>query len=274
MNDRWRQKFAWSFSRGETWKKCRRRYYFNYIAGWEPGPQKDRIWELKKLWAMPLFKGRTIHDLIAEAIKGQKPPDLPLMVRKLADVFQAVRPSQFVEVVNGGRLDSADMDMASMDARVQLASFCNVIYPQLSEYTIRDVEMERRFSLDPSTPATAKIDLRLETFDGMIVLLDWKTGKEDPLEANNSCQLTTYILSEVISGTPLDQVGAELVYLRGGKRYPTDRAELQLDIQREEITDSCREMLAVKSIEDFPATPSRFNCGLCNFATICKDRCK
>lgn len=272
MNDRWRSKFAWSYSRGETWERCKRRYYYNYIAGWENGPDKDRVWELKKLHALPLFKGRMIHDLIAGALKSGKTPDLAGMVRDLADAFQSIRPEQFVEVVNGGRLDAADMDMAAMDARVQLASFCNAIYPQLSEYTIRDVEMERKFSLDPSTPVTAKIDLRLETFDGAIVLLDWKTGKEDPLEANNSEQITTYILSEVLAGTPRDQVAGELVFLRGGKRYPTDRAEMQLDIQRDEIIESCRAMLAVDSEHDFPASPSRFNCRACNFATICPNR--
>mgnify|MGYP000185013524 CR=1 FL=1 len=75
-NDDFKNEFSWSNSRHNTFKDCKRKYYFQYYGFWngwdEDAPERVRsIYRLKKLKNRHMWKGTLIHEAIAFLIKSR-----------------------------------------------------------------------------------------------------------------------------------------------------------------------------------------------------------
>ena len=279
MNDRWRAKFAWSNSRQNSWDTCRRQYFFNYIAPWEPrNSLTEQLWTLKKLTRLIFWKGSLIHDVVATQIKrvkmgmemSMKTAELQIDA-EVKGVMADPAAKGFVEIVNGGEITQDDLEASRLEANRQIENFMTIVWPKLSDYEILSVEEYLHFDLG-GIPVTVKLDLELKTFDDFYEIKDWKTGKEKPDEASGSSQLGVYILSSVERrNIPESEISASLCYLKTGAEFQTSRTDEQLDETAAAIIKSSNEMLAVKSENDFPASPKQWRCRDCQFATICDE---
>lgn len=75
-------RLAWSYSRYETWRDCRRRYFYNYFladGGWRKSasPACRQAYLLKKLSSLPLWTGDIVHKIIEQIVgdlRGQRQP--------------------------------------------------------------------------------------------------------------------------------------------------------------------------------------------------------
>lgn len=279
MNDRWRTKFAWSHSRQNTFDGCRKQYYYNYIAPWGPKSElTDRLWALKKLTSLIFYKGGLVHDVVAAQLSAEKIGSGMDQERALVLVDRLVGETAkkrslaavFVEVANGGQIAPEDFETIRLEARLQIENFFQKVWPNYRGMTITSVEQFERFQLD-GFPVTVKLDLAMDSFDGLSFILDWKTGKVRPEEAEESLQPTTYALSRVKQGVPLGSIVPELVYLKTGEVFSAPRSQDDLDAITAKIIAGSKEMLAVKSESDFPADPRPWRCRNCNFATVCPE---
>ncbi len=59
---------GWSVSRYETFKNCKRAYYYNYYGKYDEQVPLDVINDLKKLTSIPLEKGNITHDVIRDIL--------------------------------------------------------------------------------------------------------------------------------------------------------------------------------------------------------------
>ena len=55
---------GWSVSRYDTFKTCRRRYYYTYYAKFDREYPADKINRLKQMTSIPLEVGNIVHDII------------------------------------------------------------------------------------------------------------------------------------------------------------------------------------------------------------------
>lgn len=278
MNNYWKSRFAWSPSRQRTWDECRKRYWFTYIAGYERGnPElRDKVWELKKLTKMIFWKGNLIHEAVSQQIKraklginmGIKSAEM-LIAAEVAGMKKG-KANKFVEIVNGFEIADGDFDLVLEEAKHQVGQFFE-LWPRWEGVEIVVVEENEIFDLD-GVPVNMKIDFQVKTFDEVFINVDWKTGKTREEETDNSEAIGTYILGTMIkNAVSAEAVSGELIYLRSGKIFPTFRTDEQIQELRSSIIKRGKIMLSVRDEKDLPASPGKYRCRDCQFATICDE---
>jgi hypothetical protein len=57
------QKLGWSVSRYSLFETCKRQYYYNYYAKYDPEYPLKKILALKKMTSIPLEVGNIVHDI-------------------------------------------------------------------------------------------------------------------------------------------------------------------------------------------------------------------
>jgi ATP-dependent helicase/DNAse subunit B len=57
------QKLGWSVSRYSLFETCKRQYYYNYYAKYDPEYPVKKILALKKMTSIPLEVGNIVHDV-------------------------------------------------------------------------------------------------------------------------------------------------------------------------------------------------------------------
>ena len=121
------------------------------------------------------------------------------------------------------------------------------------------------------TKVWVSLDLITEADNGMKVVTDWKTGKEDFISIDENKQIGVYVLwVHMKHKIPIERIRGEIVYLKTGKTVSTEKTEQQLKDLEDFITTNAKIMLDARSKDDFPASPDR-KCKGCNFATICEE---
>ena len=63
---------GWSFSRYDTFTQCKRRYYYQYYAKFDPEYSRNKIDSLKALTSIPLEIGNIAHDIIKGVLERLK----------------------------------------------------------------------------------------------------------------------------------------------------------------------------------------------------------
>jgi CRISPR/Cas system-associated exonuclease Cas4 (RecB family) len=257
---------------------CKLKYYYNYVGKWEGfkgqiNREKLQWLSRKKCWYM--VQGSLIH----EAIEGQinqwavgrpvsKDAAKNLFSFQLREIQQAPRES-LIDEINGFPVDTKMFDESSQNGPRLLDGFFDIIWPNYEP--LQYVKHEEFDSFDVNgVRVWTKIDLVTRMKDKTIVVTDWKTGKVGETDENED-QLTTYVLW-AMHRFRIDEksVRAEVRYLRDTASRPrlvqVDKEQLQEF--RKMIAKESNEMLSVKSVSDFPSSPSS-RCRECAYATIC-----
>ncbi len=98
-----------------------------------------------------------------------------------------------------------------------------------------------------------KVDFAAKMPDGTIVLLDWKTGKDDD-DYESELQMAAYVLwAKEFYNMSADEIATELVFLRAGATKPYAFFEDELREVRDRIAREFAAMNASYEYADFPA---------------------
>jgi hypothetical protein len=141
MNSFWRTKFAWSNTRHNMWKECKKQYYFHYIKIYDGLPNdkgKQLLWDLRQMQKLVFLKGRLVHNAIKEQITAAQKTgineDLALEFfnKNLENNLQT--KNLISEIHNGFLPTQKELDDLRTDGMEQIKTFCQKIWPS---YTTR-----------------------------------------------------------------------------------------------------------------------------------------
>lgn len=279
MNQRWRQYFGWSKSRAGLFAECRKRYAFQYLYKYEPGPTPAMVKVASKMATLAITKGSLVHDEIERFLKlyssrGQEDADGARRRLGLAfDTLANAKDTRLIEAAFG--LEAADdldrrLREEKEDALTQLGAFFDDHWPRYRELEILAFEELERFPVGDH-PVWVSADLVVREPDGTVVLVDWKTGRREG-DAADSIQLTGYLLwAAERFGVPLGKLAGELVWLRSGRVDRTTRSPKQVQELREQIAVDAAAMLAIDDYAAVTASPDEGRCRRCNFLPLCKE---
>jgi len=300
--------FAWSWSRHRAFYECPRRTYWQYYGswgGWEPDASKDSAlaYRLKQLKSLAMLVGESFHNVIGERLRMRGDAPSPVPAQKIRDeverrLLKRLRESRNRDWERFGQPKQyailfedyygIGVSAEQQEAAIAQIGSCTETFAR-SSYGRRSfaIPLDRLRIVDPldfedakmlvdGVTVFAKPDLVVEDKDGVLHIVDWKTGR--PSKANIA-QLAVYgLYVSARLGTPIENVVAHLVYLTTGEadRYDNLRegvgearrmiATYTADV-RDRLTDIPNNVAG--DIEQFPMTANVALCRRCNFREIC-----
>jgi len=295
-----KNEFAWSVSRDDTFRKCRRMYYYQYYGywgGWDYAADKRTrtIYILKQLQNRHMWAGTKVHDCIEETLDviktGNKKIDIE---RKIKNTLGLMR-KEFLNSKNKKYLEDPKscalfeheygLDVSKEDWQTNannvveclMRFFNSDVYVEISKLSnIQWLELEKfpYFYLD-DFKIYAALDFALRRNDE-IIIYDWKTGKEDP--EKDKFQLACYGLFATDKWKiQSDKVRLLDFYLSSGNQkeislgdFKSDEIQDQIIKSIDQMTDLLDDPQENTAREDnFPFTENEKICNYCNFKKIC-----
>ena len=293
--------FSWSRSRNATFEDCRRKYFYHYYGawgGWEHDAAADvrRLYILKQLASRQMWAGRVVHDAIEMALhvyrEGRDVPVEPF----IADVVERMRGEW--RSSRAGRYRESPKTLAlfeheyALDLKPEVwqALSRNVVTCLRNFFRLPLLEAVRKtapehWSIEhwskvfdfEGTPVWIAPDFGYWNADGLLTLVDWKTGASDT--DATAFQLGCYALyAREVLGVEPSQVDLLEANLREPTVTPLLWDDARLEAIREQLRLSIRSMRAylvdaganAARIEDFERTEELRICRWCNFRTVCR----
>jgi CRISPR/Cas system-associated exonuclease Cas4 (RecB family) len=270
---------SWSFTKHRVWNRCRRQYYFDYIAPYlkTPAPvDVNKIRLLKNYHSRFVLQGQIIHDILDEQIGlfcNKKPMDPAGAVshycKKVAQ-NKMMADELFTEYRHGEKVDEQFFNAIEKSGKACLDTFFGTIWPKYQDREPLRHEEYDRFSMG-DVDVLVKVDFASRTQNGTIVLTDWKTGTDND-EYETELQMAAYALwaTQYYNKSP-DEIKSELVFLKTGETKPYPFFEEQLCEIQETITTDFEAMNISYEYEDFPPRPVLRECLSCRFAEVCSE---
>ena len=183
---------GWSTTRSETFRGCRRRYFYQYYWKFEGELPLDRIVQLRQLSSAPMIIGQAVHSVLAAVLKRllktRKPIDQSrfqgYVGRAIDKELQGC--SGLMEVHYGERehVDAADLQP------VVLACMETFLASDRYRWLQQQLAEDPPFLIEPpgygearlqDLKIYAKVDALLQT-PSETVILDWKSGRQDSVK--------------------------------------------------------------------------------------------
>jgi PD-(D/E)XK nuclease superfamily protein len=303
-----KSEFAWSWSRHEMFYQCPRKIYWQYYGSWggweQEAPQDAALsYRLKHIKSVAMLVGGTLHEVVRERLRLRPEAGGPVPAQQIQDeverrVLKRLRESRnrdwerfgepkhyalLFEDYYGRGIDEREQETALEFARECAAGFSASVYARrafaVPKKRLRIIDPadfdEMKIAID-GVPVYAAPDLVVEDADGLLHIVDWKTGKTGKADVAQLAVYGLYAAEKV--GAPLERVVAHLVYVRSGEseKYTNLRegvAEARRRIStytedvRSRLTDV--ENNVAGNIEFFPMTENRMLCRRCKFQEIC-----
>ncbi len=298
--------WSYSISRANTFNKCPRKYYYHYYGshqGWDQlraDESQIRTYRLKQLKNMYLVFGELAHQMCESIVRAwdekRKVPRsehlLKVLQHYLNKAYQQSKDKEawmqqpkthwmLFEMYYLGYIQPERIQ--TIKERMQACIpgfFATKTWKELTETQgIQIVEIEKWDTMIVhETKVYVKMDLLFRTPEGKLVIVDWKTGKEDDFRD----QLNLYALyASRHYNVPLDQIEVRIEYLLTGQHESytvteedVEAVKLKIQIDVEEMR-SCVEDTYYnrpKPMAFFTPMPSRSTCQSCNFLEICSAR--
>jgi hypothetical protein len=296
--------FSWSASRHDTFASCRRRYYYSYYASLDD----PEIYRLKKLSALPLWAGSVVHDTIEAFLRANdrlpSPEDQEALIRSVvhSGMVNDWRASELGPPPPADEPDPGaerprlpfrlfeheyEIPVEQEDKRIAV----NIVMRSLKHFfksdTLRralEVGRERWLALEDlvsfhvgEVEVFLRMDLAYRDHDGRVVIVDWKTGRNEG--RFNEVQVAGYALyaSERAWVTEPEQISTELSYLVIPKTVRRSVNRKAIENARSFILKSAGTMKALlvdplenlARLEDFPMIDRPQLCRRCNFRRLC-----
>jgi hypothetical protein len=293
--------FSWSRSRDACFQDCRRKYFYQYYGswgGWAPdaAPDVRRLYILKQLASRQMWAGRVVHDAIEMALhvfrEGRTVPVEPF----IADVVERMRGEWRSSRAAHYRQDPRTLALFEHEYAVELkpdvwrALRGNVVTCLRNFFRLPLLDKVRRtapehWSIEhwskvfdfEGTPVWIAPDFGYWDADGLLTLVDWKTGATDT--DATAFQLGCYALyAREVLGVEPARVELLEANLREPAVTPLAWDDTRLQRVREQLRLSIRSMYAylldpeanVARLEDFEQTEERRICRRCNFRVVCR----
>ena len=183
-------KLGWSVSRYNLFETCKRQYYYNYYAKYDPEYPVKKILALKNMTSIPLEVGNIVHDvnktllerlrITAKHIDEKKFYDY---ARKMTESY--VQAKTFQEVYYG-RIKTVHTEAVFEKVQISLENLLNS--DRMAWLTDRAMPKKDEWLIEPpgygetrigGMKAYCKVDFLFPVNDRLFIM-DWKTGKPDP----------------------------------------------------------------------------------------------
>jgi CRISPR/Cas system-associated exonuclease Cas4 (RecB family) len=310
--------FSWSASRHDTFMSCKRRYYYSYYASADD-PEIYRLKKLSALplWAGSVVhdtiesflrshdsvpsaeeQEALIRDVVhsgmltdwrvSEAWTAQGGPrdaaeERPAEVREPVSVSVPILPFRLFE-------HEYDIPVEQEDKRIAVNTVMRSLKNFFKSETLRralEVGRERWLALEDlvsfhvgETEVMVRMDLAYRDTDGRVVIVDWKTGRNEG--RFNEVQVAGYALFAAEQGwvQQPEEISTELNYLVIPKAVRRRVDGKRIDHARRFIEKSASNMKALlvdplgnlARLEDFAMIERPSLCRRCNFRKLCFPR--
>jgi len=182
-------KLGWSVSRYNLFETCKRQYYYNYYAKYDPEYPAKKILALKKMTSIPLEVGNIVHDVnktllerLQKTAKGIDKTRFHDYARKMTEEY--VRTKTFQEVYYGRMKSVGPSDLFN---KVRM-SLNNLLNSDRFTWLIDHAVLKKdEWLIEPpgygetrigGMKAYCKVDFLFPVNDRLFIM-DWKTGKSD-----------------------------------------------------------------------------------------------
>jgi len=281
---------GWSASRFDTFKTCRRRYFYTYYAKFDREFPLSKINQLKALTTIPLETGNIVHDVIKVLLerfqKSHARIDLPKFhdyTRKLTGRY-CEKP--FAEIYYQ-EISRLNVDEIFENVRLCLDNLLNS--PRFHWLIQNAIATRDRWIIEPpgygqtvikEYKAYCKVDFLFPVGDKLYIM-DWKTGKADAVKHHK--QMLGYAAWAAFHfGHDPESIDPVIAYLK------PDYTEDALHVTRADIDGFAKivknETLEMYSfcadIEEnipkekglFEKTPLKVFGDYCNFRELCREK--
>jgi hypothetical protein len=296
--------FTWSKSRHEKFKECLRAYYYQYYGswgGWEApaGSPVRELYVLKKLSSRWQWAGSVVHDALKQLLgRARRTGQFRTLDEVLARTRDCARrqwsisreksywreASQITGLVEHEYAEPIANEEWKRIWDEVIEGSLRAFYASATLGLIQDTPRENWLTVDEldswlfeGTKTWVAVDFAFTDADGVIHILDWKTGRE---RAVDHTQVGIYALyAQQKWGATLQGVMGGLVYLS----TPTgDRVSVSADpVALEACKDAMRGSISamqerlfdasrnIARLEQFPQLPEREACRRCPFRRPC-----
>ncbi|NIM94131.1 MAG: hypothetical protein GTO18_10525 [Anaerolineales bacterium] len=180
---------GWSLSRYNEFSICKRRYYYQYYAKYDPEFSRDEINGLKELTSVPLGIGVTVHHVIRALLNRLRSTHEVIDREKFFDyarrsTLEHIESKTFAEVYYG---DAETVGLNDLYPKVQ-ECLENLLSSDRFEWLTEEaIKTSDAWIIEPpgygetrinDLKAYAKVDF-LFPMDDHLYILDWKTGKRE-----------------------------------------------------------------------------------------------
>ena len=274
----WFHKYnRWSFSKHRLWDECRRQYWYRYIGtALRTADDVDvaRLKALRGLTPRAALEGMLVHDAIEKQMdrfaKGMNVSEESAgkhLVSEMAK-FTGTPRDKIIEFHNGLEPPGDYFEQVRSGGIEKLGTFFRTIWPVIKESEHLRHEKFDEVSLG-DVLATVKVDLACRTADDMIVVYDWKTGRDNPAY-ESELQLGAYVLwATSYYDVGPENVRSELVYLATGNVRRHEFTTEQLERIGRLIVSDFKRMNRSYEMGAFAFDPYPWKCLGCRFATVC-----
>jgi CRISPR/Cas system-associated exonuclease Cas4 (RecB family) len=279
---------GWSISRYDMFSNCKRLYYYQYYAKFDPDYPRVKIDELKNLTSIPLEIGNIVHDTVSTVLRR---------LLKSKEEIDRQRFQTFVETMTAENCKNKVFfevyyaERASVEPPDLLPSIneCLTTFlasPRFQWIKDKAISSKNEWLIEPPGYGEARIDGMkvyckvdfLFVVDGRIIILDWKTGKR--VEEKHGKQLLGYTTwaAHHLNASAAD-IDAVIAYLRPSYEeveLSSSDSDLknfasQIRAETEEMYAFCGEVQENVPLEkeSFPMTSRLGFCKYCNFKELC-----
>lgn len=279
---------GWSITRYDMFTTCKRQYYYQYYAKYDPEFKRAKIDTLKKLTSIPLEIGNIVHDTISAVLKRLlksrsriDPQRFDAFVEEMAETN--CRSKTFFEVYYKEMASVGPADILSGINECLKAFLGSSRFEWIKDQAIAG---KHDWLIEPPGYGEARINgLKvyckvdfLFVIDGKIIILDWKTGKRN--KEKHKKQLFGYCnwsAHHLKASAP--DINAAIAYLRPSyeevnlspSANDLKSFNARIRVETEEMNAFCSDVQEniPNDKASFPMIPQSVVCHYCNFKELC-----
>lgn len=277
---------GWSVSRYDTFRKCKRLYYYQYYGKFDKNAKQISF--LKRLTSIPLEIGNITHDVIAELLKMVRKDVLKVKYKSLIDFSERECKRQLKEKCFFEKYYKQKEEVHLDDLFPKVKSCLDSFRQSKWKNWLFDegIKESEKWIIEPAgygetrvggLKAYLKVDFIFPK-DERVVVLDWKTGKKDSAKHENQLVGYVYYASKQFE-VGVDSIDAHIIYL--GYEYDESKADVnEFDISRfedkvkketKDMYEYCRDIEENNPLpkEEFQMVENLNICKFCNYKELC-----